>query len=117
MDLDSEDISEDSSEARKVYPQVGSILLSSLMSYSSVSQALFGNWTPAQVRRSGIKEAIDNKGQCEVYPVDIFEDGVFKKYERHVITDHVDSEAKFRDYLNAPVCHRSGYPWTQSHDS
>jgi hypothetical protein len=95
VDLESfEDISEspESREALLVYPQ-----------------SHFANWTPLQVRKSGIKEATEKACTCDVYSVDVLSSGKFEPRVKHTVAVDADSKMAFMNYLETPVS-KSSHP-------
>ncbi|KAF7985517.1 hypothetical protein HWV62_3737 [Athelia sp. TMB] len=67
-------------------------------------QCDFPNWTPSQVRRSGIRDAIDKEQDhpCRIYCVDIMETGYFETRNLTTIHDTPQSKTAFWEKINAP---------------
>jgi len=86
VDLESSEETNESAEASLVYPQ-----------------SHFPNWTPLQVRKSGIKEASEKESTCDVYIVDVLKSGKFRPPVKHTVTAHADSKTAFKNYLEVPV--------------
>lgn len=68
-------------------------------------KSLFPNWTPAQVRRSGIRDAIvkDQEYPCNIYVVDVMETGGFETREVRTILKTEKSKAEFWGKIHEPV--------------
>jgi len=62
-------------------------------------QSHFKNWTPLQVRKSGIQEAIEKDCICDVYTVDILSSGEFEKPVKRTVTADEGSKTIFKSYL------------------
>lgn len=62
--------------------------------WTEYPQSLFPNWTPQQLSRSGIADALlERKKSCIIHHVDVLNDGTFavpKKYKHVVTADHAD---------------------------
>jgi hypothetical protein len=89
IDLESSDATDESPESRKaslVYPQ-----------------SHFPNWTPLQVRKSGIKEATEKECRCDIYAVDVFSSGKFEPPVKHTVTADAATRTALKEYLDTPV--------------
>jgi hypothetical protein len=98
VDLESYEDTNESPESREallVYPQ-----------------SHFPNWTPLQVRKSGIKEATGKECTCDIYAVDVLSSGKFEPPVKHTVTPDADSKRVFKQYLETPVS-KSNYSMHQ----
>lgn len=73
---------------------------------SLIHKSDFPNWMPAQVRRSGIREAIDKHQEysCKIYVVDIMKEaGKFETREVKTILNTETSKTNFWNTLTVQV--------------
>lgn len=68
-------------------------------------QSDFPNWTPAQVKRSGIREAIDKRQNhpCKIYSIDVLNTGLFKAGAVTTVYDTEESRDKFWNMIDEKV--------------
>ena len=64
----------------------------------------FPNWTPSQVSRSKIKEAIGEEGPCTIYRVNIDSTGHFSNGGKEEISQNESQLAFWRSLIATKVC-------------
>jgi len=67
-------------------------------------QSLYPNWTPGQVMKSKIQEAIGNRGSCRIYQLDVDGQGLFKvQKDSSISSNDKNLEETWNTLLNMKV--------------